>query len=387
MFTVAIRLAPRLDIHYSLRGDAYTRKGQHDLALRDYNSAIKLNPSSELAFAGRGLAYFELGDYDRAIENLGISIRFNPKDPHLYLVRGRSYSKNGEYDRAIADLSLAIQLKHPHLAFAYLVRADAFENRGDLRKALSDYRAAVNLASTQSDVGDQHEATVGIQRIGKKLAARNDDLPPKLQSTGSGFAVNNTGHVLTNHHVVENCSKVQLRWPAGVKEASIIGIDKSNDLAILRSDLDKLRPLAFREGRVIRQADPVVAIGFPLTGVLGTSAKASIGSVSALAGIDDDTRFLQISAPIQPGNSGGPLLDFSGNVVGIVLATINASAMLKITGSIPQNVNFALKSNIAKEFLDARSIRYETATSASKLEPADVAEAGVRSTVLVKCYK
>jgi S1-C subfamily serine protease/lipoprotein NlpI len=384
-FSEAIRLGPKqanaTATDYSLRGDAYTRKGQYDRALRDYNSALKINPTYDVAFAGRGQAYFQIGDYDRAIEDFGTAIRLDPNDPNPHLIRGRSYAKKGEYDRAIIDLTSAIDLKHPRLAFAYLVRADAYEGRGDLQKALADYRMAMDRDP------ELKEAGFGIRRINQRLAATNESTSSKLQSTGSGFVINRVGNIVTNHHVIEGCSKVQVRWSAGVMRASIVGNDETNDLAILRSEIDELRPLAFRDGRVIRQADPVVSIGFPLTGLLATSAKVSIGAVSALAGLDDDTRFLEISAPIQPGNSGGPLLDFSGNVVGVVVSTLNASAMLKNTGSIPQNVNFAIKSNIVREFLDAKGITYDAATSSTKLEAADVAERGVRSTVLVECYR
>lgn len=385
-FGEAIRRQPPTATHaaatdYSLRGDAYTRKDQYDRALRDYNSAIKINPTSEIAFAGRGQAYFQMGDYDRAIEDFGTSIRLDPNDPNTHLIRGRSYAKKGDYDRAIVDLTLAINLKHPRLAFAYLVRADAYEGRGDLQRALADYRAAIDRDPQLK------EAAFGIRRINQKLAAANDVPSSKLQSAGSGFLINRVGNIVTNYHVIEGCSKVQVRWSSGVMQASIVGTDETNDLAVLRSEIDELKPLIFRDGRVIRQADPIVAIGFPLTGLLATSAKVSIGAVSALAGLGDDIRFLQISAPIQPGNSGGPLLDFSGNVVGVVVSTLNASAMLKNTGSIPQNVNFAIKGNIVREFLDAKDITYEAATSVTKLEAADVAERGVRSTVLIECYK
>jgi S1-C subfamily serine protease len=321
------------------------------------------------------LAYLRKGQRDLVLD---------PNSSRPYFFRGRSYSKKGEYERAISDLTLAINLKIPHLALAHLALGDAYENRGDLQKAVSEYQTATNL-DPQS--GLAKEAAVGVQRIGKKFAAQSVTPSPKIQSTGSGFAVNKNGYVLTNYHVIEGCLKVQLRWSNRVNETSIVGFDELNDLAILRSDRAGPEPLTFRDGRGIRQAESVIAIGFPLTGILATSSKVSIGSVSALAGLGDDTRFLQISAPIQPGNSGGPLLDLSGNVVGVVMSTINALTMVKAIGSIPQNVNFAIKSNIAREFLDAKSIAYETATSVTKSEPADVAEKGVRSTVLVECYK
>jgi S1-C subfamily serine protease len=112
-----------------------------------------------------------------------------------------------------------------------------------------------------------------------------------------------------------------------------------------------------------------------------------MGTISALAGPNDDSRWLQISAPIQPGNSGGPVVDLGGNVVGVVVATVNAAAMLKSEGVIPQNINFAIKSNIAANFLDAKSVPYDIASSEIKMEPGDVAAKAVRSTVLIECYK
>jgi tetratricopeptide (TPR) repeat protein len=196
------------------------RKGQRDLALRDYNSAIKLNPNHVLAYSGRGEVHFVAGNYDRAIEDLGIAIRLDPKDSRPYFFRGRSYSKKGEYERAISDFTLAINLKIPHLALAHLARGDAYENQGEFKKAISEYETASNL-DPQS--GLAKEAAVAIQRIGRKAVTQNVTPAPKVQSTGSGFAVNKNGYVLTNHHVIEGCSKVQLRWSNRVNETSIVG--------------------------------------------------------------------------------------------------------------------------------------------------------------------
>jgi S1-C subfamily serine protease len=101
----------------------------------------------------------------------------------------------------------------------------------------------------------------------------------------------------------------------------------------------------------------------------------------------DDTRELQLTAPIQPGNSGGPLLDLSGNVVGIVSSRISDLAVAKATGSLPQNINFAIKSTIIQGFLDAHRVDYTSGQSSAKLDPADVGEMAAKSTVLLECYK
>jgi hypothetical protein len=158
-------------------------------------------------------------------------------------------------------------------------------------------------------------------------------------------------------------------------------------LAVLQAAATGIEPLRFREGKSIRPADDVVALGFPYAGLLATSPQVTTGSVSALAGIGDDSRYLQLTAPIQPGNSGGPLLDLSGNVVGIVSARINDLAVVEATGTLPQNINFAIKSTTVREFLDAHRIDYSVGPSETKLDPADVGEKATKSTVMVECYK
>jgi S1-C subfamily serine protease len=90
---------------------------------------------------------------------------------------------------------------------------------------------------------------------------------------------------------------------------------------------------------------------------------------------------------VQPGNSGGPLLDLSGNVVGIVSARINELAVAEATGTLPQNINFAIKSGIVLGFLEANHIDYETAQSTNKLDPADVGESATKSVVMLECFK
>ena len=100
----------------------------------------------------------------------------------------------------------------------------------------------------------------------------------------------------------------------------------------------------------------VVAVGFPLPGLLASEANVTTGIVSALAGIGDDTRFLQMTVPVQPGNSGGPLLDLEGRVVGVVVGKLDAVKVASVTGDIPQNVNFAIKAGVLRSFLDASAV-------------------------------
>jgi TonB family protein len=192
--------------------------------------------------------------------------------------------------------------------------------------------------------------------------------------------------VLTNHHVVANCLSIRTSINGAQRELSVIATDQNNDLAIVKLPQPHSRVAQFRDGRTIRSGDGVVVVGFPLRGVLASEANVTTGTVSAMAGVGNDTRFLQITAPVQPGNSGGPALDMNGHVVGVVVGKLNALAMVLATKDIPQNVNFAIKDAVIKAFLESHSIRYEVALSKKQLEAADVGETAKQFTVVLECH-
>lgn len=204
---------------------------------------------------------------------------------------------------------------------------------------------------------------------------------PAMVSTGSGFAVTRT-QVVSNAHVVEGCARVTL---GGRGEATVQTVDARSDLALL-TVASRQSLASLRAGRV-RQGDSVSVVGYPLRGLLASGAQVASGNISALAGMQNDSRFIQISAPVQPGNSGGPLVDSSGNVVGVVVSKLNAVKMAQITGDIPQNVNFAVSPLVLQGFLDANGVDYQTAPSNKNLSTADVADIAKKYTVLVECWR
>jgi S1-C subfamily serine protease len=219
-------------------------------------------------------------------------------------------------------------------------------------------------------------------------ASEEPSAPPKPQqagSSGTGFFVTAEGVVLTNAHVVENCSAIRATTSQGATAAAkVIARDVRNDLALLGTGLALNRMAAFRI--TVRLGEAIEAFGYPLTDVLSKSGNFTLGNVSALVGIGEDSRYLQISAPAQPGNSGGPLLDQSGNLVGVVSAKLNAlKLMLATNGDIPQNVNFAIKASIVTNFLDSNGVGYSTGGATQLMQPADLAEQAKAISVFIEC--
>jgi S1-C subfamily serine protease len=234
---------------------------------------------------------------------------------------------------------------------------------------------------------------IGAERRVRVLAVRLTRDAPAMRAspsgsisragTGSAFFVSLNGDLLTNAHVVEECQ--QVRWNGEVLQ--VVRVDVGNDLALLRSSRRPPAIAVFREGRAVRSGDAVVAVGFPLTGVLADEANVTVGNVSALAGIFNDLRFLQITAPVQPGNSGGPLLDDAGHVVGVVTSKLNALQMVRATGDIPQNVNFAINASVARLLLDNLGVPYSENQSLDVRPAADIAELATRYTLLLECWR
>jgi TPR repeat protein len=205
-------------------------------------------------------------------------------------------------------------------------------------------------------------------------------------SSGSGVVISTRGEILTNSHVVEKCENITVQFSVGNAEtATLIARDERNDLAVVSVKTSPSSIAIFREGTPLRAGDTVVALGYPLSGLLATTANLSVGNVSALAGLRDDTRFVQISAPVQAGNSGGPLVDASGHLVGIVTSKLNAIRIAKFIGDVPQNVNFALKAEVVRTFLESKSIAYRQAPSDKQLSPADVGDIARPFTVNIEC--
>jgi S1-C subfamily serine protease len=204
-----------------------------------------------------------------------------------------------------------------------------------------------------------------------------------LVATGTAFAVNAKGVFITNRHVIEGCKRITIDG----NEVRVGLSDATDDLATLYSHMKTPSFATFREPDDGRPGESVVALGFPLTGLLATQANVTTGIVSATAGLGGDARYLQITAPVQPGNSGGPLLDDEGLVLGIVSAKLDALATAKASGSLPENVNFAIKTSVIQHFAEYDGTRLRTAARGATLDIPHLAAAAKRYTYLVKCWQ
>jgi len=205
----------------------------------------------------------------------------------------------------------------------------------------------------------------------------------KGYSSGTGFYVNKKGVMITNNHVVKNCSKIKVDG----SNAVVKSFDTTNDLALLQVESLPASVPDFRSGRGIRLGDGVTVAGYPLRSVLGSGLNVVTGTVASLSGIKNNSSRLQITAPINSGNSGGPLFDSSGRVVGVIVSKINNTKAKEILGEEIQGANFAIKGSIVRSFLDMNDVDYEVSTSNKNMSTADIAENAKEYTALIKCWK
>jgi S1-C subfamily serine protease len=173
--------------------------------------------------------------------------------------------------------------------------------------------------------------------------------PRELVYTGSGVLLSAAGLFATCQHVVDKATSIEVYFPKRdtFYPAEVVVEDATNDVAVLRVSLpaeDSTNvPIALLGPEQIKLGMETFTVGYPLSGTLGKEPRYSAGSVSALRGIGDDPNWLQIQNPVQPGNSGGPLFSSDGRLIGIVVARLNALRILRRSGQLPENVNFAVK--------------------------------------------
>jgi S1-C subfamily serine protease len=285
------------------------------------------------------------------------------------------------YEKAAAQGHVGAQLRLGQWYF------DGDRLPRDVEKARYYWRAAAAQGSVR--------AARALQQLPAAPSAATDDgrlaSPPPLysaepSSSGSGFIVSDR-YVLTNHHVVDGCALVRVRRQGLSINGDVAAASMIDDMALISfpSPLGEAVPL--RDIDQIRLGEKIFVVGYPLRGFLADDIVITSGEVNALAGPYNDRRYIQISAPVQNGNSGGPVFDSAGNVIAMVVSSLNSIDVARQTGDIAQNVNFAIKVSVIKTFLRQSGVSFDTLPSDEKREAEAIADASRDGTVMVECFK
>lgn len=218
-------------------------------------------------------------------------------------------------------------------------------------------------------------------------------------SSGSGFVVS-PSLVATNFHVVSQARSLVVVIGNERVPAKVLMQDQSNDLALLQLQFEAgIEQETFRAGvscvpiqgdTPISAGDPVFALGFPLSDVLGSEVAVSEGLVNSTVGVENDPRMLQISVPIQPGNSGGPLFDRQGHLVGVVTSTLNNEFLFATQRALPQNVNFAIRTSYVASLLSllpTESCALVLAPSKTELDAREIRDKFQPATVRIEVVR
>ena len=298
------------------------------------------------------------------------------------------------------------------MIFSYYSLGDTYSKLGQYNDAIASYKLVI-----QAFPEDTENVLSRINELELKIAqARpsppvNQPTPPKEQSphsgTGSGFFVSKMGHVITNAHVVKGCNRVTVGDNANKQvSADIINTDRTNDLALLKlstlemasaesqSLIQKLSivvvPLASKgllRSEDVRLGEKVLVAGFPFGDFFSNSIKVTTGVVSATRGPGDDSGQFQLDAAIQPGNSGGPIYDSSGNIVGVVISQLDKRKVEKAIGSLPENVNFGIKASTVRQFLVSSGLPSKKSERTEEKSTEQLAEIAKNQALMVMCLQ
>jgi S1-C subfamily serine protease/TPR repeat protein len=256
--------------------------------------------------------------------------------------------------------------------------------------------------ATPLDLAESAEMIAVLKSVADPKKALAGRKPVKLTS-GSGFVVTELGHVVTNSHVVDSCRSVSLRREKTSDIPAIVAyIDKRNDIALLLPEKrpetsddetklgisvvprDQLNPVRTSD---VRLGEAVMVAGYPYGDFVSTGLKVTSGIVSATKGLGDNSGQFQLDAAIQPGNSGGPIFDRQGNIVGIVVSQLNKLKMAQASGSLPENTNFGIKAGTIRTFLEANGVPVRRSDLSGYQSTEALAQIATKQTVMVQCHR
>ena len=303
------------------------------------------------------------------------------------------YKKAAEQGNANAQYFLALMYSigkgvPQNYIYAYawwsLAAAQGSHNAKQFRD-LTAKKLSPQLLSEAQELAAQIQYKIDNPSKSQKQKPSVSNNERKINGSGTGFIITRDGYILTCYHVIEDANEIKISIGDNLYSAKLIRKDANNDLALLKIN-GSFKALAFSSKRSAKMGQEVFTIGYPNPSLQGVSAKFTNGAISSLTGFQDDLRLYQVSVPVQPGNSGGALVDNNGNILGVIMAMLSAKIAFKISGSLPQNVNYAVKSTYALAVLDTLPEISNKLLTPSKTKSNAVERVKV-STVMVLSYE
>ena len=225
--------------------------------------------------------------------------------------------------------------------------------------------------------GFDEEKRIAEKPKKKKPKASPDDNKIVVVSSGTGFFVSRSGHIISNHHVIEGCDATKLSFKGKEIEADVLAVDKMNDLAILKTNLipSQVYAVATEDASLL---EDIIIAGYPLGKSVSAAIKTSKGSVTALAGYGDNYSEFQTDAALNKGNSGGPIMNQKGNVIGVAVSGYGKKVGV-------ESFNFGIKSSTLKTFASANGLTFLPPNN-RELSNKDLGKLITDGTVYLECY-
>lgn len=286
-----------------------------------------------------------------------------------------------------SDLELVIKDREGFVLFKRQVESQASGTGGfyDLNAVYNAFAKSIkqnlieflNEYATNLIVPESEKAT----RIGIKEFFGN--ISP--EGSGTGFYIDTEGTLVTAAHVVNECIFVEVNHKGRTTEAQIEKASNLLDLAVLKTNYKNTQTVSLSNKTELHLGKQLFATGFPLSNILSDYPSLTVGNVTSRGGLKGAKGSFQFSAPVQPGNSGSALVDYNGQLIGVVSGSLNQAMMLSESGNTAQNVNFAIESDLLAKFLDKGGFSYVSHDEQTNFEEAS--KSAVEYTNQVLCYK
>ncbi len=284
------------------------------------------------------------------------------------------------------------------LKFIYEINANEYQNnlellltalKEDKKDDYSSIIEVINLKINNTDVVENNskknnldlQEEDSISNSDEALEIKTDD-EIKFFGSGTGFFVSNKGFIVTNNHVVNGCEYVTYNDEI----LEFLHNDTFNDLAILKSNNKTENFISVSDRITPAKGQSIFVLGYPFGKITSSESKVTAGIISSLQGLGNNYSQIQIDAAIQPGNSGGPVFDNKGELIGITVATADYKYFEDNYGVLPQNMNFAIKSLVLRNFLESVNIEIQNNISMKNMTQVEIVKAYDKATIYLECW-